>query len=86
MGYPMRWVGRLSPALPGPALPLLVAFGCNFMINRFGQDDQRGAMTKETPMKVTKKNRLRVIIKITTLGFLTTVANVAAALAAATSG
>ena len=37
-------------------------------------------------MKVTKKNRSREIIKITTLGFLTTVANVAAALAAATSG
>lgn len=79
-------VGRLSPALPGPALLLFVAFGCNVMISRFGQGDQRGAMTKETPMKVTKKTRSRQIIKITTVGFLNTVANVAAALVAATPG
>jgi hypothetical protein len=42
-------------------------------------------MTEETPMKVTK-TRSREIIKITTFGFLSTVANVAAALVAATSG
>ncbi len=82
----MKEVGRLSPALPGPALLLLVAFGCNVMITRFGQGDQRGAMTKETPMKVTKRTRPREIIKVTTIGVLTTVADVAAALAAVTSG
>lgn len=82
----MKEVGRLSPALPGPALLLLVAFGCNVMIARFGQGDQREGMTKETPMKVTEKTRSREIIKITMFGFLTTVANVAGALAAATSG
>jgi hypothetical protein len=86
--YAVLWnkVGRLSPALPGPALLLLVAFGCNVMTTRFGQGDQRGAMTKEAPMKVTEKVRSREIIKVTTIGFLTTVANVAAAFAAATSG
>jgi hypothetical protein len=82
----MEEVGRLSPALPGPALLLLVAFGCNVMIARFGKGDQREGMTTETPMKVTEKTRSREIIKITTLGIVTTVANVAAALAAATSG
>jgi hypothetical protein len=42
------------------------------------------AVTKEAPMKVTQKARWRKIIKITTLAFFTTVANVAAG--AATSG
>ena len=65
---------------------LLVAFGCNIMINDFGHDDQHEATAKETPMKVTKKARLRKIVKITTLGILSTVADVAVALAAATSG
>jgi len=74
----------LSPALPGSALLLLVAFGCNVMINRFGFDGQHEATAKETPMKVTKKARLRKIAKITTVGFLSTVANVA--VTAATSG
>ena len=82
----MKEVGRLSPALPGPALLLLVAFGCNVMIALFGQGDQREVMTKETPMKVTEKTRSREIIKITAFGFLSTVASVAAALVAATSG
>jgi hypothetical protein len=80
-----RRVGRLSPALLEPALLLLVAFGCNVMISR-GQDHQCEGNTKETPMKVTKKTRSREIVKITTSGFLTTVANVAVALGAATSG
>jgi hypothetical protein len=72
----------LSPALPGLALLLLVAFGCNAMTARFGQDDQREAGTKEAPMKVTHKVRWREIIKITTFAFFTTVANVAAGAAA----
>jgi hypothetical protein len=67
-------------------LLLLVAFGCNVMISGFSYDDQREAMAKEAPMKVTKKAHLQKIVKITTLGMLSTVANVAAALAAATSG
>ena len=37
-------------------------------------------------MKVTKVARLREIVKITTLGVLNTVADVAAALVAATAG
>lgn len=83
----IRWrLGRLSPALPEPALLLLVAFGCNVMISCFGYGGQHEATAKETPMKVTKKARSRKIVKIATFGFLTTVANVAAALAAATSG
>jgi len=60
----MKKVGRLSPALPGPALLLLVAFGCNVMITRFGQGAQRGAMTMETPMKVTKKTRSLVVMMV----------------------
>jgi hypothetical protein len=76
----------LSPALPGPALLLLVAFGCNIMINGFGHDDQLEAAVKETPMKVTKKAQLQKIVKIMTLGILSTVADVTAALIAATSG
>jgi len=67
-------------------LLLLVAFGCNIMISGFSHDDQHEAMAKETPMKVTKKARLQKIAKITTLGILSTVADVAAALIAATSG
>ena len=78
-------VRRLSPALPGSALLLLVAFGCNVMINRFGFDGQHEATAKETPMKVTKKARLQKIVKITTLGILNTVADVAVEFAA-TSG
>jgi len=70
-------VGRLSPALPGLALLLLVALGCNVMISGFSHDDQHEGMAKETPMKVTKKVRLRKIAKITALGVLTTVADVA---------
>ena len=81
-----RRVSRLSPALLEPALLLLVVFGCNVMISRLGQDHQCEGNTKETPMKVTKKTRPREIVKITTSGFLTTVANVAVALGAATSG
>jgi len=71
--------------LPGPALLLLVAFGCNIMISGFGQDEQHDATAKETPMKVTKKARLQKIVKITTLGILNTVADVAVEFAA-TSG
>ncbi len=82
----MEEVGRLSPALPGTALLLLVTFGCNVMIAVLGQGDQRIAPTKETPMKVTKKTRPREITKITTVGFLGTVATVAAAVVAAMSG
>ena len=82
----MAAVGRLSPALPGPALLLLVAFGCNVMIRLFDQGNQRAAGTKETPMKVTRKARSREIIGITAFGFISTVASVAAAFAAATSG
>jgi hypothetical protein len=84
--YDAGTVGRLSPALPGPALLLLVAFGCNIVISGFGHDDQYEARAKETPMKVTKKARLRKITKITTLGTLRTIADVAATLIAATSG
>ena len=76
----------MSPALPGPALLLLVTLGCNVMISGTTHDDQHESMAKETPMKVTKKARLRKIVKITTLGILNTIASVAAALAAATSG
>jgi hypothetical protein len=65
-------------------LLLLVAFGCNVVIARFTQSDLREAKTKEAPMKVTKKSSRR-IVKITKLEVLTTVANVATALAA-TSG
>lgn len=72
--------------MPGTALLLLVAFGCNVMISHFGHGGQQEATAKETPMKVTQKARSREIAKITTFGFLVTVANVAAALAAATSG
>jgi hypothetical protein len=79
-------VGRLSPALPGSALLLLAAFGCNVMIGGFAYDGQHEATAKETPMKVTKKARLHEILKITALGILNTVADVAAALVAATSG
>jgi hypothetical protein len=43
-------------------------------------------MAKETPMKITKKARLQKIAKIIMLGILSTVADVAAALIAATSG
>jgi hypothetical protein len=50
------------------------------------QGDQRDAVTKEAPMKVTEKARSREIIKITASAILATVANVAIALAAATSG
>jgi hypothetical protein len=49
-------------------LLLLVAFGCNIVINGFSHDDQHEAMAKEAPMKVTKKARLRKIAKIATLG------------------
>lgn len=56
--------------MPGPALLLLVAFGCNIMISGFSHDDQHEAMAKETPMKVAKKARLQKIAKITTLGIL----------------
>lgn len=81
-----RWaVGRLSPALLGPALLLLVALGCNIMISSFNHDDQHEATAKETPVKVTTKVRLRKITKIMALGALTTVADVAVNLAA-TSG
>lgn len=69
-------VGRLSPALSGSALLLLVAFGCSIMINFLSHDD-RYEPTKETPMKVTKQVRLRKIAKITALGVLTTVVDVA---------
>lgn len=69
--------------MPGSALLLLVAFGCNIMINFFSHDD-RHEPTKETPMKVTKKVRMRKIAKITALGVLTTVADVAVNIA--TSG
>jgi hypothetical protein len=71
--------------LPGPALLLLVAFGCSIMISGFGQDGQHDVTAKETPMKVTKKARLQKIVKITTLGILNTVADVAVEFAA-TSG
>jgi hypothetical protein len=67
-------------------LLLLVAFGCNVMLARFGQSDKHEAVTKEAPMKATEKVRSRGIIKITTSAFLATAANVAIALAAATSG
>jgi hypothetical protein len=67
-------------------LLLLVAFGCNIMISHFSHDDQHEIMTEETPMKVTKKARLQKIAKIAALGILTTVADVAAAFVAATSG
>jgi hypothetical protein len=86
--YRVVWrpVGRLSPALPGPALLLLATLGCEIMISGFSHDDQHEAMVKETPMKVTTKARLQAIGKITMLGILRTVADVAAALIAATSG
>jgi hypothetical protein len=67
-------------------LLLLVAFGCNVMLAHFGQSDQREAVTKEAPMKATEKARSREIVKITTSVILATVADVAIALAAATSG
>jgi hypothetical protein len=54
------------------------------MINAFCHDDQPNATAKETPMKVTNNARLREISKITTLGILNTIADVAAALFAAT--
>jgi hypothetical protein len=67
-------------------LLLLVTFGCNIMISAFSHDDQHEVMAKETPMKVTKRARLLRIAKITVIGILNTVANVAAAFVAATSG
>jgi hypothetical protein len=75
----------LSPALPGLALLLLVTFGCNVIIDRFVYDNQLDNPAKETPMKVTNKARLQEVVKITTLGILGTVADVTAALVAATS-
>jgi hypothetical protein len=82
----MQRVGRLSPALPGSALLLLVAFGCNVMISRFDHGRQREATVKETPMRGTKKARSREIVKVTMFGLLSTVAAAAVALSAATSG
>jgi hypothetical protein len=77
-------VGRLSPALPGSALLLLVALGCNVMISALSYDDQHEVTAKETPMKVTKKVRLQKFGKIATLGILSTVASVVVVVA--TSG
>jgi hypothetical protein len=57
----------LSPALLGSALLLLAAtLGCNVIISGFAHDDQHETTAKETPMKVTKKARLRKIGKIAT--------------------
>jgi hypothetical protein len=75
----------LSPALPGLALLLLVTFGCNVIIDRFDYDNQHDSPAKETPMKVTNEARLQEFVKITTLGILSTVADVTAALVATTS-
>jgi hypothetical protein len=44
-----------SITVPPRATVLLVAFGCHVVITRFGQGAQRGAMTMETPVKVTKR-------------------------------
>lgn len=52
----------------------------------FSHYDQHEALAKEAPMKVTKRARLRKIAKIVTLGILSTVAGVAVAIMAATSG
>lgn len=82
-----RRIGRLRSALPGSTTTLLLlaaAFGCN-VISAFSHDDQPDATVKETPMKAAKKARLHKIIKITTLGMLTTIADVAAAMVAAMS-
>jgi hypothetical protein len=75
----------LSPALPGLALLLLVMFGCKVIIDGSDYDNQHDNAAKETPMKVTNKARLPEIVKIATLGILGTVADVTAALVAATS-
>lgn len=78
----------MRSALPRSTTTLLLlaaAFSCNVMIGAFSHDDQPNATVKETPMKVTKKARLQKIVKITMLGILTTVAEVAAALVAAAS-
>jgi hypothetical protein len=77
-------VGRLSTALPGLALLLLVTFGCNVMIDSFDYGNQHDNPAKETPMKVTNRANLQEIVEITTLGMLGTVADVTAALVAAT--
>lgn len=77
----MILVDRLSSALPGLSLLLLVALGCNIILSLMDHYDQRKSMAKESPMKATKKNRLRKIARGITPGILTTVANVAVAAA-----
>jgi hypothetical protein len=78
--------GRLSPALLGSddQLLFLVALGCNVLVSALGQVGQNESSAKETPMKATKKARVRKIFKITLFGILSTVAS--AAVRVATSG
>jgi hypothetical protein len=77
----MVLVDRLSSALPGLSLLLLVALGCNIILSLIDHHDQQKSMAKESPMKATKKDRLRKIARGITPGILTTVANVASAAA-----
>lgn len=73
--------------MPGPALLLLVViFGCNCVISGHDPNGQQEATAKETLMKVTKNDLCEKIAEVTTLGILSTVAVVAAAQFAATSG
>ena len=72
----MVLVDRLSSALPGLSLLLLVALGCNIILSLIDHHDQQKSMAKESPMKATKKDRLRKIARGITPGILTTVVSV----------
>jgi len=69
----------LSPALLGSTLPLLATLGCNVIISALSVNDQHDTAKEVSPMKITKKARLRKIAKIGTLAILTTVTGVVGA-------
>lgn len=77
-------LGRLSPALLGSALLLLLAFGCNMVISMV--NDQRVGRTGggAVRVKVTKKEARGSLARAVMSGFLLTVAGAAAGVA--TSG